>query len=314
MAAQSSNIPFAYLRSEPTKATRKSLACAIFLVAIFARIAAARGRGEMASGAALGQPDTVPLSVRVMDFSSAAEPLVMVFRYTSLVPGAAGQADVQAVTTKADVELVKTAWRLSAVFSNLPPASKLGGEYLTWVLWGVSPEGRTYNLGEVILEGTEGHINAKIKTHRFGLIVTAEPYFAVSQPSKAVAMQADLGPGASKVPVTEVTCNLLTTPLGYDPAAARFAGTGDPSSSLLFEEARRAIDAARRAGAEQYAPDTLHMAEKLLRLAHDGQSSGAPRKDVTDTSNEAVLIAEDARVLAVERSSRRVPTTRDPSP
>ena len=314
MAAQSSNLFCLHLQSGLTKGIRKSLACAIFMAAIFPRIATPRSAGQTVSGTAVSRPDTVQLPVRVMDFRSAAGPFVVIFRYTPLVPGAAGQADVQPVTTRADVELVKTAWRLSAVFSNLPPASKLGGEYLAWVLWGVSPEGRTYNLGEIILEGTEGHINAKIKTLRFGLIVTAEPYFAVSQPGKAVALEADLGPGESKVPVTEVTCKLLATSLGYDPATARPAGASDPVSSLRFEEARRAIDAARRAGAEQYAPDTLHAAEKLLRLAQDRQASGAPAKDVTDTSNEAVLIAEDARVLAVARSARRAPATKAPLP
>jgi hypothetical protein len=228
----------------------------------------------------------------------------MIFRYTPLVAGAGGQADVQPW---------KAAWKLHAEFANLPPASHLGDEYLTYVLWNVSPEGRTSNLGEIELTGTEGQITTKIGTLRFGLIVTAEPYFAVSQPSKAVALQADVAPGAM-IPVTQAACKLLTTPLGVDPMAAKLSPAGDPAGPLIFEEARRAIAAARRAGAEQHAPETLHTAEQLLRLAQDQQTAGAPKKDVTDTGSEAVLIAEDARVLAVTRQARQARVSTDPSP
>jgi hypothetical protein len=277
------------------------------LVAGCARIlAAAAGPAPARPDGVLGQADTVELPARVMDFRSAPGPLTVIFRYTPLVADAVGRADIQPW---------KAAWKLHAEFANLPPASRLGDEYLTYVLWNVSPEGRTSNLGEVELTGTEGQITTKISTLRFGLIVTAEPYFAVSQPSNAVALQADVAPGTTPgIPVTQVTCKLLSTPLGADPAAARSFVAGDPAAPLIFEEARRAIAAARRAGGEQYASETLHTAEQLLRLAQDQQAAGAPKKDVTDTGSEAVLIAEDARVLAVTRRTREIRTSTDPSP
>ena len=261
----------------------------------------------------MGEPETVPLSVRVMDFNSVDGPFTVIFRYTPAAAQAAGRADIQLIRTRSVVELVKTAWRLTGTFSNLPPPSKLGSQNLSYVLWSVSPDGRTSNLGEITLEGSEGRIASRIKTRRLGLIVTAEPYFAVSQPSKAVALQADAAPG-STVPVMQVTCKLLSTPIGIDPALGGAASQADPPGPLLVEEARRAIAAARRAGADDLAPDTLHRAEQLLRLAQDQQASGAPKKDVVDTGSEAVLIAEDARVLASTRSARNAAAKTASSP
>ena len=285
----------------------KTVLFAGFLVATLSRTAlgvSSPGQGSLGSG--LGPPNTVQLPVRVMDFSSAPGPWRVIFRYTPLVSGAGGRADIHPW---------KAAWKIHAEFTHLPAAAQLCGECLTYVLWSVSPEGRTSNLGEIALTGTEGSIDTKVRARRLGLMVTAESYFAVSQPGKAVALQADVAPGTSgTIQVTQVTCNLLVTPLGSDPAAAKSASAGDPAGPLLFDEARRAIAAARRAGAEQYAPDTLHAAERLLQLAQDQQASGAPKKDVTDTGSEAVLSAEEARVLAVARSAHQAATRTDSSP
>jgi hypothetical protein len=284
------------------KSARKTVVLVGSLLVCFCAVAPV----PASSSGALSQAETVDLAVRVMDFSSLQAQPTMIFRYTPLVTGAAGQADL---------EPGKTGWKLHGALANLPAASKLGGEYLTYVLWSVSPEGRTTNLGEVLVAGTDGQIDAKIGTRHFGLIVTAEPYFAVSQPSKAVALQADVAPGAtSGIPVTQVTCRLLTVPVGADPAAIGSSNASDPAGPLLFEEARRALAAARRAGAEQYASATLDTAEQLFRLAQDQQSRGAPKKDVTDTGIEAVLIAEDARVLAVARRVREARTSKESSP
>lgn len=239
---------------------------------------------------------TTPLRVRVMDYGTIAAPLTIVFRYTPLVPGAAGQAEILPGPTW---------WKLNADFRNLPPASELGSEYLTYVLWCITPEGRSLNLGEVELTGTGGHLNTKLNMRRFGLIVTAEPYLAVSQPNKAVVFEADVAPGSgTAVPVAHVTCELLSAPIGTAAIHADSPHATDPAEPLVIEEARRAIAVARAEGAEEYAPGTFSTAERLLHLAEDQQARGARRKDIVDTGSEAVFIAEDARVLAVTRRKR----------
>src|ERR1700739_1559162 len=75
------------------------------------------------------------------------------------------------------------------------PATSLGGEYLTYVLWAVTPEGRAVNLGEV-LPGDNGKdkLNVTTQLQAFGLIVTAEPYFAVTHPSNDVVAENIVSP------------------------------------------------------------------------------------------------------------------------
>ena len=241
-------------------------------------------------------PETVPFSVRVIDFGDLAAPLGIVFRYTALAPGAAGQAEILPGPTK---------WKINGSFANLPPASRLGNEYLTYVLWCVTPEGRSMNLGEVELAGTDGHVNGKVSLRRFGLIVTAEAYLAVSEPSKAVVFEADVAPGSpSGISVAQVNCEFLAAPIGAGTPQADPPRANNSDEPLVIEEGRRAIAVARAAGAEKYAPDTFGTAEQLLQLAKDQQERGAKRKEVVDAGSEAAFIAEDARVLALTRQKR----------
>ena len=255
-------------------------------------------------------PETISFPVRVVDYGNLAAPLAIVFRYTALVNGAAGQAEIVPGPTK---------WKINAAFTKLPPASRLGSEYLTYVLWCITPQGRSINLGEVTLTGTDGHLDAKLNLRRFGLIITAEPYLAVSRPNKAVVFEADVAPGSSAgLSVTQVNCELLTTPIGAGTTETDPPRTKDADEPLVIEEARRALAVARAAGAEEYAPDTFGTAQQLLDLAEDQQKRGEKLKDVVDTGSEAVFIAEDARVLAVTRQKRaretRTATSHDTSP
>ena len=102
------------------------------------------------------------------------------FRGTALLPGAHGQAKVESKQGYIEIEVE---------FDELQGATRFGPEYLTYVMWAVTPEGRATNLGEVILNGTESKLNVTTELQAFGLIVTAEPYFAVSQPSDVVVME-----------------------------------------------------------------------------------------------------------------------------
>jgi hypothetical protein len=262
----------------------------------------------LATGAQESPPPTRSQRVRIMDFSSLSGPTAIAFRYTPLVSGAAGQAEI---------EPFKSAWKIRALFTSLPAASRLGAQYLTYTLWAVTPDGRTTNLGEVELAGSEGHLDTKFKQPRFGLIVTAEPYFAVSQPSSAVVFEADLAPGnAVNIPLTQAECEVLQSPIGSEVTANNASDAKNPPEPLLFDEARRALAVARAAGAADVAPQTLDTAAQTLRIAEKLLAEGAKRQDVHDAVVEAVLIAEDARVLAVarQRRSHSAPVAKDPPP
>src|SRR5665213_3705968 len=96
------------------------------------------------------------------------------FKGTSLMPNAHGEAKVESKKGYIEIEVE---------FRNLPEATQFGAEYLTYVLWAITPEGRTSNLGEVLRSGTSGKLDVTTELQSFALVVTAEPYFAVSRPS-----------------------------------------------------------------------------------------------------------------------------------
>ncbi len=107
------------------------------------------------------------------------------FGGTALMPDAHGEAKVEGKKGYISIE---------AEFRNLPEATKFGEEYLTYVLWAITPEGRTSNLGEILRSGTSGKLNVTTELQVFGLLVTAEPYFAVSRPSDVVVMENEVRP------------------------------------------------------------------------------------------------------------------------
>src|SRR5438105_15364692 len=99
---------------------------------------------------------------------------------TELMPQARGEARVESRTGRLEI---------NAKLSGMQPANRFGLEYLTYVLWAVTPEGRANNLGEIVLNDGRSELHATTDLQAFGLIVTAEPYFAVTQPSELVVAQ-----------------------------------------------------------------------------------------------------------------------------
>src|SRR5580692_8275871 len=93
----------------------------------------------------------------------------------------------------AKVESERGVIKIGAEFKNMAPPSSFGPEYLTYVLWAISPDGRPVNLGELTLNdwgnGASSKIQATSDIQTFGMIVTAEPYYAVTQPSDVVVME-----------------------------------------------------------------------------------------------------------------------------
>jgi outer membrane protein OmpA-like peptidoglycan-associated protein len=216
-------------------------------------------------------------------------------RGTPLAPDATGHADVNSRSGYIEVK---------TEMHKLLPASQYGPEYLTYVLWAITPEGRSKNLGEVVLDGGSSHLDVTTDLQAFALIVTAEPYFGVSQPSDVVVMENIIREDTvGKVEQTSVKYDLLQrgaytmvgTPGKYHPVKT------DKSVPLQLLEAQNAVEIAQVAGANQYAKDTYDSADSLLRQAEDYQARKAGSKPVIMTSREAVQNAETARLLSLKR-------------
>lgn len=216
-------------------------------------------------------------------------------RGTPLEPDATGHADVN--SRQGYIE-VKTEMH------HLQPAQRFGPEYLTYVLWAITPEGRSKNLGEVVLDGGNSHLDVTTDLQAFALIVTAEPYFGVTQPSDVVVMENIVRPDTvGKIEQTSVKYDLLKRgAYTMNVAPGKFQAV-DFSKKIPLQllEAQNAVQIARYADADHYAQDTFQSADSLLKQAEAYQARDAGSKPVIMTSREAVQNAETARLLAIKR-------------
>ena len=189
---------------------------------------------------------------------------------------------------------------ITAKLRDLPPAASFGGRYLTYVLWGVSPEGRATNLGEV-MPSRAGKCKLKVteSSQTFGLVLTAEPYFAVTQPSDAVVMENALRKDSmGQVELIDAKFDLLKRDQFVLDKGAAAAAPLDAKTPLVIYEARNAVAIAREAGAPAFAGEALGKAEACLRQA---EAADAPEKARTLSARECVQRAEDARTITCQR-------------
>ncbi len=204
----------------------------------------------------------VARTIKAINYRHRSGSTKVEFRGTSLMPDARGMADVQSK---------QGAIHVDAEMKDLQPASKFGPEYLTYVLWAISPEGRPVNLGEVVLNGSgKSKLDVTSDLQSFGLIVTAEPYFAVTQPSDVVVME-NFVTNETNGTVEEVDAKYELLQRGQYTANVAPANLQpmvmDPKTPLEVYEARNAVRIAKWAGADQYASDSLQKAELDLSNA-----------------------------------------------
>ncbi|MGD1108479.1 MAG: OmpA family protein [Terracidiphilus sp.] len=200
---------------------------------------------------------------------------------------------------------------VEATFGNLQNPTTFGAEYLTYVLWAISPDGRAVNLGEVLIgDNDRSKLTATTDLQAFALIVTAEPYFAVRQPSNVVVLENVVG--ADTLGSTEAVKAKyeLMERGGYIPTGYKFDPVVlDAKLPLEFLEARNAVRIARSEGAEQYAGDSFQHAVQLMNSADGYATEGhSDKKELIAKSRETVQTAEDAREIAVKtiEEDRRV--------
>lgn len=222
------------------------------------------------------------------------------FRGTELMPSVGGHAKVDGKAGRLAI---------SAELTRLAPANSFGGQFLTYVLWAITPEGRAVNLGEV-LPGDNGKDKIDVTTdlQAFGLIVTAEPYYSVTHPSNKVVAENILRqetkgfeePIDANFDVLEGAQYTIDIPAERLPSSETSAKV--PPLDLL--EARNAVAIATAAGAEQYAPDSLAKAKDMLQRAEDYYQRKQGRTPIGTAARGATQMAEDARLLTLRRKEQ----------
>jgi outer membrane protein OmpA-like peptidoglycan-associated protein len=272
-----------------------SLALAITLSA------SAYGHAQSQSPAQPGDPTptyrftVVSRTARAVSYKHRSGSTHVDFQGTDLMPSATGQAKV---------ESKRGALGIEAEFSNLDRPTAFGNEYLTYVLWAISPDGTSANLGEVLVgDNRRSKLDVTTGLQAFALIVTAEPYYAVRRPSNVVIMENSIRQdtkGTSEV--VDAKYELIDRG-GYIPTGFTFDPVVlDAKLPLEFFEARNAVRIAKSAGAERFAGPSYENAVRQMNQADAlATSHHEDKKALISVSRETVQTAEDAREIATKR-------------
>jgi outer membrane protein OmpA-like peptidoglycan-associated protein len=255
----------------------------------------------LAAGSAIAQSqqqqlpssEVVTKTVKAIGYQVGAGSTKVDLIGTELTPGTSGVAKVEA---KNGVT------RIEAEITGLPQPSKFGTEFLTYVMWVVSPDGRTSNVGEVLTDKNgKAKLAATTNLQTFSLFITVEPYFAVRQPSELVALENDTRKG-TKGKIFPVNDYKLMRRAQYQKMGNPLALSLDLKNvPLEVYQARNAVEIAKSRGADQFAPEIFTKAESSLQMAENSLTRKADKREIISTSRQTVQFSEDARILAVLR-------------
>jgi len=271
--------------------------CALLMVCGIVPAQQLQQQGGNAAGMAAGTNPIYRMTVtartaKAINYQHRSGATKIDFRGTVLMAKARGEAKVESKQGYIEIEVE---------FDDLQPANTQGSEYLTYVLWAISPEGRTSNLGEILLNGTKSKLNVTTELQVFGLVVTAEPYYAVTMPSDLIVMENVVRPD-TKGRIEEIDAKYELLQRGqYQSLSNPLALQLDRNVPLELYEARNAVQIARRVGADRFATESFQKADKSLAQSEAYQARDAGSKLVTRSAREAVQTAEDSRAIAVKR-------------
>ena len=214
------------------------------------------------------------------------------FKGTELTPRAEGEARIESKSGSLAID---------AEFKGLDDPTKFGPEYLVYVLWAITPEGRANNLGQAVVKDGKSKVAASTRLQTFGLIVTAEPYFAVTNPSDEVVLENQVR-SDTKGAVDSVNAKFGLLERGRYKDASLSAFSMDAKVPLDIYQARNAVRIAKWQKADKYAPDAFAKAQAALAQAEDYQKR-KQKNAVPTAARQAVQMAEDARSVSVRRQA-----------
>jgi outer membrane protein OmpA-like peptidoglycan-associated protein len=274
---------------------RKLKTCLALLLFVITSAGAADRPGFAQQNRSSFEVTMVARTITVINYEHRGGSTQIGFQGSPIMPAGKGSAKVESKQGRIQI---------NADFQRLSPPQSFGPEYLTFVLWGITPEGKSNNLGEILLDGDKSKISVTTSLQTFGLIVTAEPYFAVSTPSNAVVLENVVVPGTVGT-IEQASAKYQSLDKGiynYDFSAANSRYPKSKSKTPLeLDEARNAIEIAKAAKADQYAPEAFGRAQTSLNQAESLFANKEDRKRVIQASRDAVQNAADARTRAIKR-------------
>ncbi len=274
--------------SARTKFNLRLAALALGLMGLLGLVAA---RASSQTTAPVAAP--VSRTTKAINYRRGGTTLKILFHGTDLMQQASGEAKVENKGNRVEIE---------AKLDGLEDATKFGLEYLTYVLWAVSPQGRSVNLGEVQVKNGQAQVKAISDMQTFGMIVTAEPYFAVTQPGDEVVAENAIEGGGELI---EARYELLARGV-YSSSNTKIENAIfgiDRKTPVELFQARNAVRIARNAGAEKYAGPSISKAAQQLQSAEDLYRQKRDKKSVVAAARDSVQTAEEARVISVKQKA-----------
>lgn len=244
----------------------------------------------------------VARTTKALNYGYLSAPTRIGFKGTPVAPSAHGEGKV---------EPKRGATRLELKFNDLPAPGRFGNQYLTYVVWAITPEGRAQNLGELISDGGDrSKLSTSTPLQTFALIVTAEPYYSVAQPSNVVVLENVVtNDTIGKVQEVNARYELLPRqPYTYNTEAPQSGPAREPVSQQQYEsiaalyQALNAIQIAHSRNADRYAPDQMARARALYEKARAYPAHLS--KEIVSIAREATQIAEDARAIAARHDTQ----------
>lgn len=247
--------------------------------------------------------NVVSRTTKAISYQHLSGPTKVDLKGTVLLPDLKGEATVDPRRGNLTVD---------AKLKKLPDPSRFGAQYLTYVLWAVTPDGRATNLGELIGNHSDkANLMATTQFQTFGLIVTAEPYYSVTRPSNVVVAENAIRPDTiGGVQEIQAKTELLdrgqytfdvTAAKQADNANRRKVGKDEYEALLNLYQARNSVQLAKVNGVPEAAPDVFQRAETLLQQAEDAYATRKDYKRVVTISREAIQTAQDARMMAASK-------------
>jgi outer membrane protein OmpA-like peptidoglycan-associated protein len=242
------------------------------------------------------QPDipaseTINKTIKAVGYIVGGGATKVIFVGTSAAPSASGEAKVEVKKGPTNVELK---------VESMPQANSLGTEFLTYVLWAITPDGHTINLGELLInKNGDGQLNATTQLQTFAMIVTAEPYYGVRLPSEIVVLENDTKKNTKGKIYPDNDYKLMKRSQ-YAKMGNPLALTLDPKTPLDVYEARNAVEIAKSREADKYAPDIFAKAQSSLQMMENDISSKGDKKQIISNARQTIQFAEDSRALSVQ--------------
>jgi outer membrane protein OmpA-like peptidoglycan-associated protein len=253
---------------------------------------------SLAAQAAASAQQSAPVhrTTKAVNYRLRGDAVKIDFHGTELMQNASGEAKVAGKKSSVEID---------AKFDGLDDPTKFGLEYLSLVLWAISPEGRAVNLGELVIDHNSSHVKAITDMQTFGMIVTAEPYFAVNQPGNMVVIENIPPANAGRMEDIEAKYELLgrgTYSSTNTKIQDAIFGIDRKTPRVLFE-ARNAVRIANLATADKYASSILAKATQQLKAAEEAYVQKRDKSTVETLARETVGTAEEARVMAVKQKA-----------